>query len=37
MKMSILPKLIYRLNAMPICFLYTDKITVKFIWKGKVT
>ena len=39
-KMSILPKMIYRFNAMPIkmpgnYFVYTNKLIVKFIWKGK--
>lgn len=39
-KISILPKLIYRLNAIPIKiisagFFIIDKFILKFIWKGK--
>lgn len=38
---SILPKLIYRFNVIPIkisasIFVYVDELILKFIWKGKV-
>ena len=39
-KITVLPKLIYRLNAIPIkilvdLFVKTDKLILKFIWKCK--
>uniref|UniRef100_A0A9L0TG77 Uncharacterized protein n=1 Tax=Equus caballus TaxID=9796 RepID=A0A9L0TG77_HORSE len=39
-KMSLLPNLIYRFNAIPTkipdsCFVDIDKLILKFIWKGK--